>query len=614
MAQTAKVIAARKKEIESYGFVYNENQMAYNLTSIGATILLNQVENWNKSEWENFGKSTVADIARLKPIPPSAGEEVQLQVASGKEIVPINKMELSTIKLTDIPFETLKPAFDLWETECLSLSVKDVNDKEGLKAVKAKKSIAVKTRTTVEKLFDTSKAVARVETNRLLASEKEYYAGLSKGEQHLVSELKKYDDWKEEDDRRKEEESKAELTRRVAVLKENGMVFTGSYYAIGPIMSMDLSTIQAMTTIEFDVFTGKVKMEKSRLDEIAEQDRQAEDLRKENERKEREEFNRKQQELADKQAEFDRKEKELADATERIRKQKITIRESQLMQVGLTFCARIPILGESGYYFKIGEVEQWVAMSAIEIMEDADFEGKIEYLKTTISDAKQKADAAAEQERIAKEQAKARQQQLIGLGLVWQQYLSAFTYARENAPTKCVVAIGEVTGQSMDRWEQTIADVKFTIESINQEQEEYDAAEKKKALEYHERQTDLINAGMQIVGPNFVRKNEFGVSTFITIDEVKAIDPDNWSRRLLEVQGEIEKVNQDADTKRAKILAAKEALKPEIQRVKEYINMLESTITPEVTDDNLAEILTNIDDAIVAALVKAKNDLQRIEK
>lgn len=155
----------------------------------------------------------------------------------------------------------------------------------------------------------------------------------------------KKDDIDNAEEKRKESEEQQRqqiLQGRVATLLENGMVYNGTYYAIGDSITQDVVTIKTMTDDQYDGLLERVKtvnagiLETKRLaDEKAEADRQeVERQRLENERI--------QNEQKEAQAELQRGRDELAKQQEEMKKQTLQLRCQKLEGIGF-----IRTMGES---------------------------------------------------------------------------------------------------------------------------------------------------------------------------------------------------------------------------------------------------------------------------
>lgn len=177
------------------------------------------------------------------------------------------------------------------------LKVKDKDDVKGYEAVKAAYNELVKVRTSTDKKrkelgepYSTIKKgiddYARDNITGVLASE----------EARLKVEKEKYEKWAEEEQKRKEAEAEALLKKRVAELKEAGLMFNGELYVIGENISVDVVTIGKMKDTDYAFFLEKVRDEKRKIDEAAaaeaaakaEEQRKADEQKAENERKAKE--------------------------------------------------------------------------------------------------------------------------------------------------------------------------------------------------------------------------------------------------------------------------------------------------------------------------------------
>lgn len=255
-----------------------------------------------------------------------------------EDLMPDGKIESALIK-ENITISALAEMKKFKE-----LTVKDINDKEGLKEVHDARIMCKNTRLLAAKVCKAGRENAIAEQKAWIAKEKEITGEISEIEDYLQQQE---DVVENEKKRIKEEKEKAEQLRiqtRTAQLLKCGMSFNGEEYLLGELK------ITATQVKLFDDFTynslfaqveAAYKVEEQRKAEVeAEQKRVAEDQLKQKEeldKKEREQA-AKAQELADRETklkkhEEEQEEKRLAEA-KRMEEEKRRNEEIQFKQRG----------------------------------------------------------------------------------------------------------------------------------------------------------------------------------------------------------------------------------------------------------------------------------------
>jgi hypothetical protein len=649
MAKQSKAVIAKRKS-ELMGFGYTEQELA-------RPDILEAIENTTAGNWQS-----VAEGLNEKH-----NEALPFTEAEVIEPAPIGEISVigETMKKELKAFENnpLVAAIAEFEKKYKGLTFSGLEDKSGIEALKAAKKTVQKTRTFVTKHEDQLKAPYLGHLNDIRIVSKKYQAMIAPIEEPLDKELERLKAMETAEEERKAKEAEAEGTRRVELLKESGMKFDGQFYVIGETMSVDYSSIKAMTIEEFNKFTGKVQAEKKRLDELAEQElAQLKAVRLAQRRslllsigmeiieagteflkatsahlpgvavlpecltdESDDSFMKLVSSLSTRIAEAKAKADEeiKAKAKERM----MNMRSKLIIASGMELVDWIPGTTKKGFYFKNEFTECKMPLPDLEAMTDDEFDQYIELLEPSIIEAKNKATQKEESEKKAKKLAHDRGQQLIELGMTMAPQLSSYVFNLPNAETKCAVAYGELTGHSSEKWEDTIKQVTEIIVIINREQKAFEdkAAKEKKDREdkeaadlitFQQRQYDLVNLGMVIVGNAFTLKNEFGDFASIAIDEVKAIDADTWPRRLSEVTTAVEAVKKSTEDKRNEALAQAEALKPKVQIALEFIQGLEDEIgcMPNTNDDAINKELTALSKDVLSAIVNTRVALESLKQ
>lgn len=222
--------------------------------------------------------------AEVQPIVMTA-EQYELAIQE-KIQTDISKYNLADTKIAEM------------KAEFAGLTVKGVDDKEGLKALKNALSTVVGTRTGIEKKRVELNADYLRITKAINGEATRLKVLIEEIEEPLKAEKKRIDEEIEEEKQRKQKEEEEKLKSRVEELKSAGMVFDGNFYAIAN-MSMDIGTVKNMNDSDFEFLVAKVKIEAERIRKEQEQREKEELARKEEERKQREKLEQEQKELED---------------------------------------------------------------------------------------------------------------------------------------------------------------------------------------------------------------------------------------------------------------------------------------------------------------------------
>lgn len=236
-----------------------------------------------------------------------------------------------------------------------AITVPALKDKEGIKVMK-------------DALSHITGLINRIEDKR--KELKDYYLRTGKGIDDEAKRLKdmletireplkitksEFDRLEKEEKERKIREEEEKLEQRVASVKEAGMTFDGSFYVVGPSISMDIVTLKGMKDADFEFFIAKIKIEVDRLAKIKEEEDRIAAEKAEEQRKEREKFEQQQKELEEQQRKmkeqqeaFQKQQDEFAaqqrkaaqEETERknqILKEMVSARSAQLEGLGFVF-------------------------------------------------------------------------------------------------------------------------------------------------------------------------------------------------------------------------------------------------------------------------------------
>lgn len=651
--QSKKVISEREEQLVGMGFTKNATGHFEKGKELVTKV---SVEFALKPEWDARIKQIEADSIPLIEGEHIPGEEDNS--AANKILVPTMDSVKDIKALRDNP---LVKAIANFEKEYKGLTFAGLEDKVGIEKIKAAKKIVQKTRTWITKTEDALKAPYIRGSKDLKAVGDEYRALIAPIEEPLDSEIDRFKALVDAEEIRKEEEAQREGNRRVEVLKEAGMTFDGQFYVIGESMSMDLSSIKAMPPADFEVFTDKVKKEQLRLDELEatklkelKQSRllnrgdmlksigfmYVEDgptsrkftsiyddvesiaalkLMEETD----EHFMKLFQEVSTKINTA--KENEIQEAKRKSMERTVALRTKLVMAIGMKFVEAIPGMVDKtpGFYFKNDICECRWPLVTIGNETDDEFDKGLDVFEKEIKSAVEES-ARKEEENKAKEKLQMdRAQQLITLGMTRAPRISAFVFNLPDAKMECSVPYIELTNFTPDKWEDVIKDMTFAIAEIKNEQVQFEAKkkkddedriarEKKETDQFIQRQYDLINLQLVIVGDKFIIKNEFGDSAFIDVAKVKALDEDIWPRTLAEVAEDVKRVKDATATKRNEALAKAEALKPQITKFREYLASFIDINVPKITEPELEEIMTIFKEDLTTAIVRANKALEKV--
>ena len=295
------------------------------------------------------------------------------------------------------------------------------------------------------------------------------------------------------------------------------------------------------------LFDFEILTEKVKLEKTR-LDTIAEDQRKEKERIEKEEQQKREQFEAE-QRELKRQQDELAENNRKMNEERENMRR-QKMHMRELMCKNISMVFVSslpGFIFQNEYATVRVTKDEIETMADAEYATMIDDYTGKISEAKQKQSEKESNDRIQRE--------------------------KDDAERK--------------------------------------ERQQKAHASYMQRSSELISAGLVLVGERFTRSNEFNDSAFISVEVVKATSEDIWPSTLAALIDKVKEVNALTDSKRAQILKEKEALKPDIQRAGEYLQSILEIAAPKINSEKIqviiGEFIQIIADASNIAVDKLKD-------
>lgn len=322
-----------------------------------------------------------------------ATQEVNVTIIDVEEQAEeITAKAITKYNITDHKIAELKAKYE-------GLQITDFNDKAQKQAIKsADKEVGgliravEKKRTELKAPFLKAGQLIDGEAKRITASLLEVYEPIKA----LSTAVKAHEKAEEE---RKKAEAEAELKRRVETIIEAGANFDGAFYSLGDTISLDITTIKSLKEADFDFLIAKIKVEKERLDKLAEEERK----RKEEEEAERK---RKEEELKQQQEELERRKREQEERERKQReeyeKQMLELRVMKLEAVGFT---HDPIAKTLKFHNTQGSIVLTHG-NLLAFENNAEFAEQLEDWKQDIAELKVKEqEAKAEAERKAKEEA-----------------------------------------------------------------------------------------------------------------------------------------------------------------------------------------------------------------
>ena len=600
------------------GIGYSEQD--FTQTDILAIIENTSAGNWDAAfdELKNKKGGSGPDGSAQPEVKPEENHETEIDKIANAEIV---KLDTNKVKIAEL------------KQKYATLQITDLKDKEGLKAVKEAKAVIRTARTTVEKKRVDLKSDYLEIGRRIDAAAKEYKDLLVEIEGPLDEMLAKYDEWEKEERTRKEREENERLDKRVTILKDAGMSFNGSYYVIGETISMDVVTIKGWSDFDFEAFLAKVKIEKSKLDAAAEQQRIAQE--EENKLNNRiailvkngimfngseyvigndikvtrenikamddvafdgfaNDVKLEKQRILDEQEKYENDKKQLEKEKEDMRKEKIQMRETSAHNIGLTFN---PVTMSYGFNNGFGSYS--VSKQQIETMENEAWGAMLKEYHAGIMEANKKQSDEKEKQQKWEQMVNSRIGQLTALGMVKQGRNHVYPGA-----AAITISIDVIDNEATD-WIKQMDDLENAIIAFK------DKLQKEKEL-FEQRSYELTNLGLGILNGVFIRKNEFGDQYFISIEEVKSIDADNWSSRWVEIENAVKELNALTDSKRHAAEEEKRKAIPEAAQITEYLHYVANVSVPQITNGKLKEILDSFGTGLTNLIDVATSEIDNL--
>jgi hypothetical protein len=461
-------------------------------------------------------------------------EVVENQTTAPAQIPVIEQeitQQLQKFNIADAAIAQMKEKFS-------GLKIRDLDDREGMKAVKSAWQIVRNNRLAIEKKHKEIKAdylaVSRAidgEKNRLLDL-------ITPLEDELKTELDRMETERREAEEARERLEQERLQGRVNLLIEHGMAFNGSFYAIGETVALDVVTLKNLQENEFSALLERVKLENAKIIEA----RQAEEARQ---REEREKFQREQEEQQRR--------------ADELKKQEEDMKRQQADMIKTRTDLRVEVLKNAGFAVQ-GEWLQFrnsmgfvsIAVTELQQLNGDAWDGKYAELRNDIKGLQiREAEEAqrierenAEKERRRREleaierRANLRASEVIkSFGLTYEggDYIREFH--TEGAPSVIRVKAHDLTDATDEQWNEAIKTIHALFNEYSQGESDYKAY--------------------------LVRKKELE-------DKARA---------------------EEAERQRVARLG-------DIEKAREYINFLYGVPVPEVKDNGLRALLRSVYDAI----------------
>lgn len=626
--QTLKIIAEREAQLLEMKFVKSDMQY----TGVGGTMHIDNLYSISKTAWDSFIKTAQELIQK--------NEAIAIVEKSGAVVLTSPDTSL---------FEQKKAEIQAFAEQYKGLKIYDLQDKEGYKQVAEAKKVVRKTRTTIEAKRKDIKAFYLEEGRKIDDKAKELTAIISPIEEHLDSELQEFERWELAEQTRIEEERRAELERRIDILKKSGITFNGTWYTIGESIFVDIATIQILSEVDFLELNDKVAAEQKKIEEAAEAQRLESERQAEIEKEAKAEFERQQAKLK-----ADQERMEAAEVANR--KKRDGLRHRLLMSIGMDFSDGKNYVFVNKFYscqhpatdilecseeqfdtvfehteadikeaiekadklkaqiasresevlalgFKIANTE-WVsefntvsAELVLEKLSDEEFQTFIKDSKFNIEEKKaEKAKQAAQDARF-----ESNCQRLYNLGFV----RSAICFIYLRIPAEQCATVNEndlrnVTPENENSFfEKVSADKKIVDDqaaaAIELKKEQEAEAERRRVEAeqiYNNRIAEVVNFGLKFENGIFVRYNEFGENVSVA-DNFRTMEHEKYPAFLNDIQRIVEDFNRKTDAKRERIAAEKEALKPDLEKAYEYLQLLDAKM-PEIKSKQIKDICLSL--------------------
>lgn len=574
-------VGARIKQCVDAGLKYDSGNDAY---VFGETVYISilDIKTYDHAKWNNL----------MNLLPTAIGQaSISAPAVEGEHTheTPTNSIEIGKRSAeSDIAtFDVNKQQIAEWKQQYAGLVIKSVDDKATIKLVKEGKSFIRKKRTTTEARRKALKDWYISEGKKIDAAANEYFDLFAEIEDPLTVQLDELEKMENEAERVRLAAEEKETNRRVDMLVASGLEMNGGYYTIGGTIFLDITTIKSMPDDALNEINEKVKAEKIRVDLEGEQ-------------------------------------------------QRIQDVISLGMELDGNRFVRKNQYGETTEH----------SLDAVKAAKPNDWPRILGNIRSVVDAFNRKTDATARQKQQEIEDNNRRQQQAIedqkqqlerqkislretlckSVGMVFTAALPGYVF--KNGYLDVSVDTNDIKTMADEEFQKTIEEFGASIIDAKQKQSDYDADQRRIQLEnqqkeqerqrlaneqFIQRQNDLINLGMKVVGVEYHIENEFGDFAAAAVELVKKSSMDEWQQHIALITKMVNDVNEKTQNRRAELLREKEAAKPEIQRVREYMLAVIAINAPAVSDAKVKAILTRFDDEVQIACTTATEKLNAIE-
>jgi len=587
---TKKIKDERVKTLLNFGLELDEVKKCYQLGAVVVTT--EQVENETTGNWAALMESMTEQVANEKI--PFAEEIPDAQPAESHEIVLARTIETEVSKL-----DVNKAKLVALKKKYAKLDVKDLNDKEGYKALKDAKSVVRKVRTTVESKRKEIKEDYLEIGRKIDAAATEYKNDIVAIESIIDAKIEKFDKWKEEAEAKEKQDKADKLEGRVKALIAAGMVFNGSFYAIGDSITQDITSIEGYADDKFQLLLERVQAEKKAIDDAAAQ-KAIEQEKEEQERKERDEEVKRQQE------ENDKKSKELEEEQKQIRAERMEMRDGKLVNIGLEWKENTGI-----YFFKNKYSEVVVTKAAVEGMDKATFDNFIvdnSFIIKTAKSNQEKSDKA-EQEKL--DRYNNRFKALIELGFVMVG--EDFIFAGAELKVDKFTVFNFPIEQWVPIYEDALNQVAQYKEQVKKDEEQKELDRLAAIETFNNRSSDLINIGLRLENNVFTKVDQFNKRLDYTAEKIKSYTAEQWPEILKYITNAVATFDNVTKETVEGIEAAKAAALPDVEKVRGYISALQSVMPPEPQTKEMQDIILSLTRNISISISAAERSIAELK-
>lgn len=593
--QKAETVEARKSQLIELGFILTDE--GYKKGKV--TITMEIIETNPKKDWEGIVKG-INIAAESDAIPfaeeiPDDSRKHELMLAEGIQ------REVAKLDTNMVAIAELKEKYK-------GLTIKDVNDKEGYKAMKAAKADIRSKRTKVEAKRKEINADFIAYQRGVNEKAKEYTGLLVEIETPIDTALEQYEKWEKEEEERKEKEASRVLDERVAALLEAGASFTGAYYGIGESIAMDVVTLKGMKDSDFEFLLQKVKLEKIKIDEKAaadaEEKRKADEAEAERQRKLKED----EDELKRKQDKQKADEEKLKKEQEDMRKERLQMRGEMADNAGLKFNPATLAYDFSNKYYEVS-----ISKDFMDTADSAVYSAKIKEVAGLVKIAVTNAETAQKKEEEDKAKLAQRRIWLTNLGFVLSNGIYFIREANPDIQIKesSVEIANDQAWETMQEGFTNQVKAHFAeIERVKKEKEDKEEADR---IQFQNRTAQLANMGLMQTAIGFSKKDQFGNEVSVLMKAVKETPAEDWEEYIVLVTGELSELAGKTAAKVKEIEDKRQEAMPEAEKIRAYIAALKAVPVPEIKVQEMKNVIVVLEsdlDAVINNITKYLSDVE----